>query len=206
MSKLLKIDGKLVTKDGKLVKVDNPADCPCCGDPPPPPPLVCGAAVPKTATVNLCGFVDRLEPVGAECVEGQPGYAAAFNQTVELTLWEIGDPTLIAWKGTLDLPDGYPQHEMILYRGTETYPVEGCEYAFMNLQWIADSCVSGYWLRNRNGVPLPSYKDGWGFGTLTAPGAKALRTQQGFWRNIGVSNVTCTISFDSAREAANPLP
>lgn len=45
--KLLKKSGKFVTKGGKLVRTDNPANCDCCGDPPPecrcfPPPQMTG--------------------------------------------------------------------------------------------------------------------------------------------------------------------
>lgn len=40
MSPLLKKDGKLVKKGGRLVKVTDPANCDCCGSEPPPcPPL-----------------------------------------------------------------------------------------------------------------------------------------------------------------------
>jgi hypothetical protein len=164
----------------------------------------CGAAIPTTATVTLCGFADRLEPLYAECVEGQPGYAAAFNQRVDLTL-QLNDLSTLVWRGSLSLPDGYPMHEILLFRGTDEPGGNGCDYAYMSMQWLTESCVRGYWLRNGDGVPLPSYSEGWGFGTLTAPGAKALRTQRGFWNNINVTNVTCRIEFGSTRQG-NPLP
>jgi hypothetical protein len=41
MSKLLKLDGRLVKQNGKLVRTDDPAACECCGPPPPPVKYIC---------------------------------------------------------------------------------------------------------------------------------------------------------------------
>ena len=41
MSKLLKNGGKLVKKNGRLVRTDDPAKCECCGPPPPPVKYIC---------------------------------------------------------------------------------------------------------------------------------------------------------------------
>lgn len=46
MSKLLKKDGQFVKRNGKLVKADDPAKCPCCGPPPPPVKYICAIRSP----------------------------------------------------------------------------------------------------------------------------------------------------------------
>jgi hypothetical protein len=94
----------------------------------------------------------------------------------------------------LTLPDGWPVHEILLYRGTDTF--ENCDYVFMSLSWLAETCVSGYWLRNNDSTPLPAYGAGWSFGPSLAPGAKVLRTQNGFWQGIHLDNSSiCNITF-----------
>ena len=72
--KLLKKLGKLVRRNGRLVRTDNPANCDCCGPPPNPPCYFCNAAFPDNIqTVNLpndvCldqgGFIDLALAQGA---------------------------------------------------------------------------------------------------------------------------------------------
>lgn len=46
MSKLLKKEGKFVKRNGKLVKTDDPAKCPCCVPPPPPVKYICAIRSP----------------------------------------------------------------------------------------------------------------------------------------------------------------
>ncbi len=158
-----------------------------------PMPCPCGTKPPTTATVNLCGFIDR-PPDQRQCLGDQPGYAEFFNQTVTLTLQPIEPNGSILWRGSLTLPDGWPVHEILLYRGTDTF--ENCDYVFMSLAWLAEPCVSGYWLRNNDGTPLPAYSAGWSFGPSLAPGAKVLRTQNGFWQGIHLDNSSiCNITF-----------
>lgn len=173
-------------------------------------PQGCGESVPTKVTVALCGFVDR-SPLpdclpDADTGVPQSGYAAVFNQTVELQLLDFLLPSAIVWKGTLTLPSGWPQHDLELTRGTE-FDSNGCDYAYLGLYTVSgdSECVNGFWSRNRDGVALPPYRDGWTFGTNTTAGPKALQTQRSFWRNIGVTPGMCRITFGSARDG-NPLP
>jgi hypothetical protein len=163
----------------------------------PPPPVSCGVPVPRTATVNLCGFIDRaFKP---PCVGGQAGYAAFFNQTVNLTLKDPVPAEPITWIGELSLPDGWTAHKVYLYRGTESF--ESCNWA--QLQITSSQCVSAIFSRG-NSVPLPPFASGWTFGALrtTAPTPDlTLLTPRGIAFD---SQSTCRVEFGGTRE--NPLP
>jgi hypothetical protein len=201
------IDNDLTPCEGFPYDCDSEASCNAWLDahpnPPCPPPTgPCGVPVPSSVTVNLCDFVDRA-PLpfclpDPDTGEPQAGYAAFFNQTVELTLLDFLLPDSIVWKGNLDLPAGWPRHELELQRGTETG--NGCDYAYMSIQTLdgGQQCVNGFWGRNRDGVALPPYSDGWVFGTNTTSGPMALQTQETFWQNIGVTSGACRITFDCA--------
>ena len=168
----------------------------------PPPPVSCGVPVPRAATVNLCGFIDRV--FKPPCVGGQTGYAAFFNQTVNLTLKDPVPAEPITWIGELSLPAGWPKHQLLLFRGTEQY--ETCDWAQMQIT-SSPACIRAIWLRNNNfGTPLSSFHDGWSFGTPT-PTPTDLQTQNSYLVNIAVqSRRICQITFGGTAEAENPLP
>ena len=163
----------------------------------PPPPVSCGVPVPRTATVNLCGFIDRaFKP---PCVGGQTGYAAFFNQTVNLTLKDPVPAEPITWIGELSLPDGWSAHKVYLYRGTESF--ESCNWA--QIQITSSQCVSAIFSRG-NSEPLPPFASGWTFGALrtTAPAPDLTLLTP---RNIAFDRQsTCRVEFGGTRE--NPLP
>lgn len=62
-------NGKLVTKGGKFVKTDNPANCECCG---PPPPDRCCAVCEEPLVGGLC-------PPGFEQQDGKCIKAIDYN-------------------------------------------------------------------------------------------------------------------------------
>lgn len=167
-------------------------------------PQACGGPVPQTATVTICGLIDRSG--GAACLGVGAGYSAAFNQTVQLSLWRELLPGALIWRGQMSIP-GLPTYQVELERGVGATVDLDCEYARLGISEDGLLCVSGYWLRNRDGVPLPPYGEGWTFATTTTPVQKALRTQNGFWRNMSVANGACRITFGAARAGSeNPLP
>jgi hypothetical protein len=151
----------------------------------------CGESLPSTATVTLCGFIDR-SPIPA-CAGGQPGYADAFNQTVQLTLEEPVDVGFgVRWIGELSLPEGYYQHKLTLSRGTQNTG-DGCQGAGLVLQGVPSSfgCVNVRWTRNYNSGDLPGYST-WTFGPNNS--STQLRTQT--LTNISrTSTATCQITF-----------
>lgn len=61
---LLKRNGKLVTRNGKLVVTDNPATCSCCGPPPPPSCYCCVDGEPVSTAGCDEGFVRSCLDLG----------------------------------------------------------------------------------------------------------------------------------------------
>jgi hypothetical protein len=115
---------------------------------------------------------------------------------------------LLVWKGTLKLPPDWPVLGIRLDRGTEIFG--NCDGARLSIETIegGPQCIEGFWSSYVDGVllPLPKYPDGWKFGTVAAPGPKALVTRPEVWKGAGVSDgVTCSISFGATRDV-NPLP
>jgi hypothetical protein len=180
-----------------VIKVD---DCSECGA---PPIVSCGEKVPKTASVSLCGIIDRAGTTPPACLGGQPGFAAPFNQTVELKLIEpIDFSVATVWEGELSLPDGYAKHKLTLSRGTETSGFD-CDGAALVLQGAPSSfgCATARWARNYDN-PLGGFGT-WKFGSRFASTQLRIQTLSGgiWWDGSSV----CTLTFGGAK-VENPLP
>ena len=204
MPKFLRKDGKFAAKNGKLVAVEDPADCDCCG---PPPEKSCGERVPKTASVSLCGIIDRPGISPPACMGGRPGFAAPFNQTVEAKLIE---PVVLSegtkWEGELTLPDGYTKHKVIVYRGTEKTG-DGCDSAALTLlssEFGSFGCAYARWDRNYAN-PLGGFGT-WKFGARNAgTQLRIIQLTGGIWWDA-VS--VCNITFGGGKQSPpeNPFP
>jgi hypothetical protein len=137
---------------------------------------------------------------------GQPGFAAPFNQTVELKLTEPVDTTVgTVWTGELSLPDGYYGHKLTLTRGNETNGLT-CDGAALVLQGTPSSfgCASARWVRNYDN-PLNGFST-WKFGSRFADTQLRIQTMSGGIQWDGVSNCTITFGGAKAENQENPLP
>lgn len=185
---------------------DSEQECKDAGCPLVPPIVSCGENVPKTASVSLCGIIDRLNTAPPACMGGQPGFAAPFNQTVELKLTEPVDTTVgTVWTGELSLPDGYYGHKLTLTRGNETNGLT-CDGAALVLQGTPSSfgCASARWVRNYDN-PLNGFST-WKFGSRFADTQLRIQTMSGGIQWDGVSNCTITFGGAKAENQENPLP
>jgi hypothetical protein len=142
----------------------------------------------------LCGFIDRsfIPP----CLGGQPGYAAAFNQTVQLTRKTVASNLGLQWEGKLQLPEGYDEHKLTLYRGTENTG-DGCQGAQLNLTRVATpstGCAGATFTRNYNSGDLPGYST-WTFGAQLDESGNATQLRLLTLRNLARTTATCQITF-----------
>jgi hypothetical protein len=134
---------------------------------------------------------------------GQPGFAAPFNQTVQLRLIEPVDTTVgTVWEGELSLPDGYFKHKLTLTRGNETNGLT-CDGAALVMQGTSSSfgCAIARWARNYAN-PLNGFGT-WKFGPASADTQLRIQTLSGgiWWDGSSI----CTLTFGGGAKH-NPLP
>lgn len=108
MPKFLLKDGKFAAKNGKLVAVEDPADCDCCG---PPTPITCERVAEIKVEWGGMGVV-RVEnqPLGLDQCFGEftncfTGGEGQFPQGVNLRKCEFFSP---GW-------DGFPSRKLVTF-------------------------------------------------------------------------------------------